>query len=486
VPRHTRLVHLPLDLAELSSKAIAAQIVALIAADQFGDGQWLPSTRALAQELGCSRTMVAAAYDELVAAGFLEGVPGAGTRTTSGATAAAAAGLSSRPSDPDGDVTGDAFSATTVVPEHSSAVDLRPGYPDTGLIDMRAWTRAWRTAASCRPTAISPWNDTSESFRAALSKHLRMSRGIDTDVVFDVPGSTAAFQALAAVSGLTRCYVESPCYPAAHDEFTRAGLQLVPVPVDENGLRVDELGGSAGLVYTTPAHQYPLGYRLSVNRRAELVAWARKTGSIVIEDDYDGEFRYGVAPLPAIRSIPGAEDNVAYIGTASKILTPALGAAWLVPPLPLCDAVATYLRDRRLALSAVTRDALTTLMVTGDLQRHLARAAREYRRRRDIIITALNGHCPDLAVLGIEAGLHLAILLPPDQDDRDTVQHLATHGFVVEALSEHPHAASTQINGVAVGFALINSSTANRFARSLATDRATTLRRRRRGNTPVV
>lgn len=468
MPRHTRLVHLPLDIAELSAKAIAARIVALIAAGQVGDGDWLPSTRVLAHELGCSRTMVGAAYDELVAAGFLEGVPGAGTRTTAGATAAAVAGLSSRPAEHRDRSATTASAAPSPPSGHAAAVNLSPGYPDTSLIDMRAWTRAWRTAASHQPTAVSPWQDTSEPFTAALSRHLRTNRGIDTDVVFDVPGSAAAFQALAAVSGLDRCYLESPCYPAAYHELTRAGLQPVFIPVDEDGLRVDELGDSAGLVYTTPAHQYPLGHRLSVNRRAQLVAWARRTGSVVIEDDYDAEFRYGVAPLPAIRSIPGAADNVAYVGTASKILTPGLGAAWLVPPLPLRAAVHAYAHDHRLALPSMTRAALTALMVTGDLQRHLARAAREYRHRRDVIMAALSTRCPDLAVLGIEAGLHLAIPLPPDRDDQETVRRLAAHGFVVDALSAYPHAARGQVNGLAVGFALVNRSTANGFADGLA------------------
>lgn len=189
---------------------------------------------------------------------------------------------------------------------------------------------------------------------------------------------------------------------------------------------------------------------------------------MVIEDDYDAEFRYGVAPLPAIRSIPGAADNVAYVGTASKVLTPGLGAAWLVPPLPLRAAVAAYVRDRRLALPSMTRDALTALLGSGDLQRHLARAAREYRHRRDVLIAALSARCPDLAVLGIEAGLHLAIPLPHDQDDTDMARRLAAHGFVVDALSAYPHAARGRINGLAVSFALINRSTANRFADSLA------------------
>lgn len=470
MPRHTRLVHLPLDTSDLSAKSIATQMVTLIAGGQLADGDWLPSTRALADELRCSRTMVAAAYDELVAAGFLEGVPGSGTRTTSGAAAAAVAGLSSRPSErhPGTDHKRRVSTANGAAPQHGSTVDLRPGYPDTALIDMRAWTRAWRAAAARIPTTFSPWQDTSEPFVTALTDHLRTNRGIDADTVIDVPGSGAAFQAVAAVSGLTRCYLESPCYPAAYEEFVRVGLRPVFVPVDDDGLCVDRLGDAAGLVYCTPAHQYPLGHRLSVNRRAKLVAWAKRTGSIIVEDDYDGEFRYGVAPLPAVRSVPGAGECVAYIGTASKILTPGLGAAWLVPPRPLRDAVLAYLRERRLALSVITRDALAELMAAGDLQRHLARAAREYRHRRDVLIAALGTHCPELSVLGVEAGLHVAILLPREHDDRRVSELLAAQGFVIEALSLYPGAADCEINGLAVGFAVIDRASANGFAIRLA------------------
>ncbi|BCI84349.1 GntR family transcriptional regulator [Mycolicibacterium sp. TY66] len=459
--RHTRAVHLPLDTTDLSARAIASQLVALIAAGQVGDGDWLPSTRTLAHELGASRTMVAAAYDELVAAGFLEGVPGAGTRTTVGATAAARAGLSSR---------APRLETTNVAPAPHAAVhptgvvDLRPGTPDTGLIDMRAWTRAWRAAASAPPTMLSPWQDTDDAFTTAISRHLRTNRGVDTDTVFDIPGSTAAFQTLAAVSGLTRCYLESPCYPAAAEEFIRAGLQPVFVSVDHDGLCVDRLGKEAGIVYTTPAHQYPLGHRLSVNRRAELVAWAKRTGSIVIEDDYDGEFRYGVAPLPAIRSIPGAGEHVAYVGTASKMLAPSLGAAWLVPPLPLRDAVQTYLRDHRIAVSTITRIALTELITAGELQRHLARAGREYRCRRDILITELEARCPDLEVLGVQAGLHVAILLPAGRRDRDVAASLEAAGLIVTPLSNFPQRPGSEINGIAVNFAHIDRAIARRFA----------------------
>lgn len=465
--RHTRLVHLPLDSTDLSGRSIASQLVALIAAGQVGDGDWLPSTRALAHDLGTSRTMVAAAYDELVAAGFLEGVPGAGTRTTAGATAAARAGLSSR---------APRLDDQTAVPKRADAahqtdsvVDLRPGSPDTGLIDMRAWNRAWRAAAASRPTTLSPWQDTDGAFTAAMSHHLRINRGVDTDTVFDIPGSTAAVQTLAAVSGLTRCYLESPCYPAAAEEFARAGLEPIFIPVDHDGLRVSTLGDEAGIVYTTPAHQYPLGHRLSVNRRAELVAWAKRTGSIVIEDDYDGEFRYGVAPLPAIRSIPGAGAHVAYVGTASKMLAPSLGAAWLVPPLPLRDAVQTYLRDHRIAVSTITRIALTELITAGDLQRHLARAGREYRCRRDILITELEARCPNLEVLGVQAGLHVAILLPDGHRDRDIAQRLKADGLIVSPLSTFPQRAGSEINGLAVNFARMDRVIAQRFADGIAT-----------------
>ncbi|MGX9670264.1 aminotransferase-like domain-containing protein [Mycobacterium sp. HM-7] len=464
--RHTRLVHLPLDITDLSARGIASQLVAFIATGQVGDGDWLPSTRALAHEVGASRTMVAAAYEELVAAGFLEGVPGAGTRTTVGATAAARAGLSSRAPRLDDETVAPAPPDTALPP--GGIVDLRPGSPDTGLIDMRAWTRAWRAAASSRPTTLSPWQDTDNAFTAALSHHLRVNRGVDTDTVLDVPGSTAAFQALAAVSGLTRCYLESPCYPAAAEEFARSGLQPVFVPVDHDGLCVDRLGDEAGIVYTTPAHQYPLGHRLSVNRRAELVAWAKRTGSLVIEDDYDGEFRYGVAPLPAIRSIPGAAEHVAYVGTASKILASSLGAAWLVPPDPLRDATQTYLRDHRIAVSTITRDALTALITGGELHRHLARASREYRCRRDILITELEARCPSLEVLGVQAGLHVAIVLPGDRRDRDVAAALEADGLIVAPLSTFPQRTESEINGIAVNFAQIDRSTARRFADCIA------------------
>lgn len=466
VARHTRLVHLPLDTSDLSARAIASQLVGLIAAGQVGDGDWLPSTRALAHDLGASRTMVAAAYDELVAAGFLEGVPGAGTRTTAGATATARAGLSSRA--PRLDDHTPMPKPPEAAHQPDSVVDLRPGSPDTGLIDMRAWNRAWRAAAASQPTTLSPWQDTDDAFIAAMAHHLRINRGVDTDTVFDIPGSTAAVQTLAAVSGLTRCYLESPCYPAAAEELTRAGLDTTFIPVDQDGLCVDGLGDEAGIVYTTPAHQYPLGHRLSVNRRAELVAWAKRTGSIVIEDDYDGEFRYGVAPLPAIRSIPGAAAHVAYVGTASKMLAPSLGAAWLVPPLPLRDAVLTYLHDHRIAVSTITRIALTELITAGELQRHLARAGREYRCRRDILITELEARCPNLEVLGVQAGLHVAILLPDGHRDRDIAQRLNADGLIVAPLSTFPQRAESEINGLAVNFARINRATAQRFADRIA------------------
>lgn len=417
MPRYARVVHLPIDAPELSSRAIASEIVSLIARRRLADGDWLPSTRTLATELGCSRTMVASAYDELIAAGFIEGLAGRGTRINAGATAAATAGLSSRaPAQLQGDSSGVDRGQTSPGTSGATAspIDLRPGYPDTGLIDRKAWARAWRRAASLQPGKHPPWEDADDEFSVALADHLRTSRGVDAHPILPVPGSNTAFRAMAVSSGLTRCYLESPCYADAHAELTRMGLESVFVPVDLDGIRVDLLGDSPGLVYITPAHQYPLGCRLSVTRRAELVAWARATGSIVIEDDYDGEFRYGVAPLPAVRSIPGAEDHVAYVGTASKILAPSLGSAWLIPPRPLHGRVVDYLRVNRLAVPAITRDALTALILSGDLHRHLARAAREYRHRRDTLLNALADHCPDLRVSGIEAGLHVSILLPRD------------------------------------------------------------------------
>ncbi|GAB3044364.1 PLP-dependent aminotransferase family protein [Sediminivirga luteola] len=470
MPRTARPVHLPLRLTRPSGRQLASALVDLLATGRLADGDWLPSTRALASDLGCSRSLVEGAYEELIAAGFFEGIPGSGTRVLSGASMAAAAGVRTRAGAAHAleAADGPAQGPESARGGDGRPVDLSPGTPDTTLIDARAWSRAWREAARLPVPGTAARRSGHEALIAALRTHLRRHRGLAAGDILPLPGSNAAFRTVAACAGMRRCYLESPCYPSAHREFQRAGMEVCFIPVDADGLVVESLPDEPGLVYLTPAHQYPLGHRLSAERRALLVAWARRTGSVVIEDDYDGEFRYGVAPLPAVASVPGAEDVVAYVGTASKALAPSLGLAWLIPPRPLAAPARDYVLDQHLAVPAVTGEAMARFLDSGDMARHLARAGRVYHDRRNRLIDALARHCPDLEPVGVEAGLHVTVPLP-DLDDRQVQGALRQQGWEVASLSSYPaHPDGPPRTGLVVGYASLTAAEADRFATALA------------------
>lgn len=242
------------------------------------------------------------------------------------------------------------------------------------------------------------------------------------------------------------------------------GLDVRFHRVEPDGPDVAALGDEPGIVFTTPAHQYPLGYRASVDRRVALVEWAGRTGSLVIEDDYDGEFRYGVAPLPALVTLPGAAANVAYVGTSSKSLSPDLRVAWCVPPAALRRPVERWLAVHRRGPSSLPADALGEFIGSGAMDRHLARAARVYSDRRTRLVTALGRHCPGLTVTGVEAGLHLCVLLP-DVDDEWVAAALHRLGWRTRSLSSQStmHA----VSGLVLNYARLGARDAGEFAVAL-------------------
>ncbi len=227
-----------------------------------------------------------------------------------------------------------------------------------------------------------------------------------------------------------RVGIEEPGYPAARAVFAAHGAQLVPCRADEHGLVVEELPGNLRVIYTTPAHQYPLGGRLPVPRRQSLVCWARATGALIVEDDYDSEFRYDVAPLPALFGLD--PDVVVYLGTTAKTLTPAMGVGWLVTGASLGQAslgqaslgqdniaaggLAALIAGTKLDISDRTceaaQHALLTLLRSGDLDRHVRRMRREYARRRTEIVAALGDLPAPVRLLGDTAGLHVVLELP--------------------------------------------------------------------------
>jgi GntR family transcriptional regulator/MocR family aminotransferase len=294
-------------------------------------------------------------------------------------------------------------------------IDLRPGIPWTDSIDRAAWRRAWRQAGAA---PISGWPDTRglPVLRAALTSYLRRSRAVrcDPGQVLVTRGVSASLSLVAAalLRPGDRVGIEEPGYGAARSVLHARGARLVPCRVDSDGLVVAELPGDLRMIYTTPAHQYPLGGRLPVPRRQALVAWARAAGALIIEDDYDGEFRYDVAPLPALFGLD--PELVVYLGTTTKTLTPALGVGWLVARPDLVAALADTGSGAGVRVPEPVQHAVLALLENGDLERHIRRMRHDYARRRAAMVSLLGGSA---RLRGDTAGMHMFLELPSGVDD---------------------------------------------------------------------
>jgi GntR family transcriptional regulator/MocR family aminotransferase len=468
VPRSPRPVGLPLTLDggdRPLRHRIADAVVTELREGRLRPGDPLPSTRVLATELKVSRGPVVAAYDELASAGFIETRAGSGAAIAAGADRAARAGALSSV---------EPITPCPTVPaapaRHEVRFDLRPGRPDIGFLDQTAWRRAWRHAASMVPTNDLSSGPPHTRLRQVLADHIRRSRGIalDPDDLLITPGVSATVQALPAALGLhgRTVVVEDPGYVEAWTAFSDNGSRVRPLPVDDDGLDPAMLRRTDAAVYVTPSHQYPLGARMPVVRRTALLDWARSADAVVIEDDYDGEFRYDVSPLPALRSLEGADDHVLYMGTASKILVPTLRVSWIAPPRHLRDRIRTELDRRGLLVNEMTGEAVAEFIANGSLAAHHARAARMYAGRRARLVAALARHLPDHRLSGVDAGLHLVLLLDDDVDDHEVAMSLLRHGVSVNPLSAY--AVESERRGLVIGYAGLPESRADVAVRALA------------------
>ncbi|GIL36132.1 GntR family transcriptional regulator [Phycicoccus sp. DTK01] len=460
VARSPRALDLPLRLADSSAPLrhrVADAVVDALRSGRLRPGDTLPSTRTLAASLGVSRGPVVAAYDELAAAGFLVSRAGSGAVVAAGADVAARAGAATHVPEP-----GRERPVTPAPPVPAARFDLRPGRPDTSLLDRAAWRRAWRAVGDALPG-----NDAGEVprhtlLRGVLADHLRRSRGVvvDPDDLFVVPGVGGSLRALPEAFGLVGRTValEDPGYVEAWTAFGAEGVRKHPVPVDADGLDPTRLPAEAAAVYVTPSHQYPLGARMPVTRRVALLDWARTTGGLVVEDDYDGEFRYDVSPLPALRSLPGAQDHVAYVGTASKLLAPSLRVAWVAVPRHLRDAFRVAVESRGLVVNEATGLALAELVSSGALAAHHARASRTYAARRGALVAAVADRMPDAVLEGVDAGLHVVLRLPDGTDDHEVARRCAHVGVEVSPLSAY--AVESDVRGLVVCYAGLPESSA--------------------------
>ena len=268
--------------------------------------------------------------------------------------------------------------------------------------------------------------------------------------VLATAGTTAAVAELAAavLRPGDLVGVEEPGYQRAVEAFRRAGARVVPVAVDAEGLRPDAIPDGVRTVFCSPAHQYPLGGRMSAARRVELVERARAQGFLVVEDDYDGELRYDVAPLPLLASL--APDVVVHLGTTSKILTPTLGVGWMVAPPAVTSAVLAHRDDTGTRASPAGQLVFVELARHGDLGRHLRRLRRELSERRSLLVSALQD--ADIPVLGDDAGAHLVVPLDSTEEERDRLEAGRERGLLLDGLARHFTGTPTTA-GIAVGYA---------------------------------
>ncbi|WP_406354849.1 PLP-dependent aminotransferase family protein [Streptomyces sp. NBC_00658] len=409
---------------------------------RLAPGTRLPSSRSLAADLGIARNTVADAYAGLVAEGWLTARQGSGTRVAERtlpqpAPASAGAPRTREPGRP--------------------AYDLIPGSPDLASFPRTEWLKAARRALTRAPHDALGYGDARgrPELRTALAGYLSRARGVraDADRIVVCSGFSDALTLLGAVlrqRGLRSLAVESYGLDVHWNLLHRSGLRTVPLPFDELGTRTDDLTGVRAMLLT-PAHQFPMGVPLHPDRRAAVVDWARRTGGLILEDDYDGEFRYDRQPVGALQGLD--PDHVVYLGTASKSLVPGLRLGWLVLPPSLAGEV-TALKDGG-GWSSGVLDQLTLaeFITSGAYDRHVRAARLRYRRRRDALVSSLATRAPAVRATGIAAGLHAVLQLPPGTE-QSVLRAAAWQGLAVHGLSRYRHAAAVTepLDALVVGY----------------------------------
>jgi GntR family transcriptional regulator / MocR family aminotransferase len=378
---------------------------------RLGPGTRLPSSRALAADLGLARNTVAEVYSQLVAEGWLTARTGSGTAVAERRAADPGPRPQARPQ--------------VTVPRY----DLRPGVPDLSAFPAGAWLATARKVLAAAPRELLDYPDPRglPQLRAALAGYLARARGVAADPgrIVICAGFTHGLAVTCAAlrsSGAATLAVEAYGHQAHRGLALAQGLRLRPLPVDASGAVIGDADG-ADAALLTPAHQFPLGVTLHPRRRREAARWA----GVVIEDDYDGEFRYDRQPVGALQAL--APDHVIYAGTASKSLAPALRLGWLVVPPRLLDAVAAQLTAGPSGLDQLT---LAEFIDSGGYDRQIRRARLAYRRRRDRLTAALHRH--GRHVTGIAAGLHAVLDVPGADAERQLIAQAAEHGLALLGL----------------------------------------------------
>lgn len=424
-----------------------------ILAGRLAAGARLPSTRALAQSLHVSRTTVTQSYEQLISEGYLQAAIGSGTivchqlpddwlQTTPLKTAVHKSGAKQKSVRLSG--YGESLNDAEPFepPEHEVAIHFKSGRPALEEFPLRLWRRLFLRHYRTGNAKMLDYADGSQGFaplRQAIRNYVTRARAVhcQADQIIIVNGSQQALDLVTQVliDRGDAVALENPGYLGARRAFLAQGAKLLPVPVDESGIVVEKLASYSAakpkVVYVTPSHQFPTGAVLSLPRRLELLAWAEQAEALIIEDDYDSEFRYCSRPIPALQGLAESH-SVIYVGTFSKVLFPALRVGYMIVPehLSRVFARAKWLADRQTPI--LEQRVLTDFINDGHLERHLRRMRTLYDKRRQTLVRALKYQMGErVQILGENAGMHLMIRLQTKLGDEELVQRARQEGVGV-------------------------------------------------------
>ncbi|MEU1475001.1 PLP-dependent aminotransferase family protein [Streptomyces sp. NPDC005760] len=453
-------LHLELSGPGSKRAALIGALREAVRSGRLAPGTRLPPYRSLAADLGVARNTVADAYAELVAEGWLTARQGSGTHVAERARPLHTAVPPKAPAQPP--------RARAPRLGRAAGHDLRQGTPDASSFPRSAWLASYRRALHQAPNEVFGPGDPAgrPELRAALAVYLARARGVRTEPnrIVICSGFAHALRLLfesgsGSGSGgggdgpILRgpLAVEAYGLPFHRELLAAEGVRTVPLSLDEHGARVDRLARERA-VLLTPAHQFPTGGPLHAERRAAVVDWARARGAVVLEDDYDGEFRYDRKPVGALQSLD--PERVILIGSVSKSLSPAVRLGWMVLPERYVGGVLAAKGEREAWASVLDQLALADLIVSGAYDRHVRRMRQRYRGRRDRLVAALAERAPHIEVSGVAAGLHAVLRLPPGTE-RSAVQAAVRQGVALDGLAEfrHPDTDMPAHDGLVVGYA---------------------------------
>jgi len=427
-------------------RQLEAALRVAIRSGRLAPGSVLPPSRDLAEQLSVSRGVVVDSYAQLATEGYLSARRGSGTRV-------AATAASGRPP-----------VRRQLSPPGRYRYELRPGLADFHAFPRAAWKAALLRAMRELPDIRLGYADHRgvRELRNALAGYLARVRGVVVDPEHVVV-CCAACEALIVLwhvlrrRGGRRVAIEDPGWRWQRYTAEQAGLEAVPIRVDADGMVISDLAAAdVDAVVMTPAHHYPTGVVMTAERRGALIAWARERGALIVEDDYDVEYRFGRTPMASLQGL--APDLVAFIGTTSKTLAPALRLAWVVPPSHLIDDVEDVLLVTGVTPPTLDQVAMASFIDDAALERHLRSMRRHYRAKRKVLVTELGTHLPEVRVGGTDAGLHVLAWLPDGTDEHAVAMRARRAGVGLHELHRHCTTKAPSPPALLLGFALPTES----------------------------